>query len=158
METFTMSRKETLRAGLVKAALAGRITNQQGARALAMTPRQFQRLKRRFQQEGVRGLLHGSRGQPSPRRLPAVMRQQVVELMMTLYVGFNDVHVGEKLREVHHLAVSRASARRIRLALGRPAERRRRAPKHRSRRMRAPAIGQLVQLDASPFDSVEEPG
>jgi hypothetical protein len=31
METFTMSRKEVPRAGLVKAALAGRITNEQGA-------------------------------------------------------------------------------------------------------------------------------
>jgi len=30
METFTMSRKEVPRAGLVKAALAGKITNQEG--------------------------------------------------------------------------------------------------------------------------------
>jgi hypothetical protein len=34
METFSMSRKEVPRAGLLKAALAGRITNAQGARAL----------------------------------------------------------------------------------------------------------------------------
>jgi hypothetical protein len=41
METFTMSRKEVPRAGLVKAALAGKITNQEGARALRLTVRQF---------------------------------------------------------------------------------------------------------------------
>lgn len=45
METFTMSRKEVPRAGLVEAALAGRITNAQGAAALGLTVRQFQRLK-----------------------------------------------------------------------------------------------------------------
>jgi hypothetical protein len=41
METLTMSRKEAPRAGLVKAALAGQITNQQGASALGLTTRQF---------------------------------------------------------------------------------------------------------------------
>ncbi len=34
METFTMSRKELPRAGLVAAAIAGRITNRDGAKAL----------------------------------------------------------------------------------------------------------------------------
>jgi hypothetical protein len=41
METLTMSRKEAPRPGLVKAALAGQITNQQGANALGLTARQF---------------------------------------------------------------------------------------------------------------------
>ena len=40
-----MSRKELPRAGLVAAALAGRISNREGAAALQLTPRQFQRLK-----------------------------------------------------------------------------------------------------------------
>src|SRR5881296_3231440 len=57
METFTMSRKEVPRAGLVKAALAGKITNQEGARALRLTVRQFKRLKARFRRQGLRGLL-----------------------------------------------------------------------------------------------------
>jgi len=39
METFTMSRKEVPRAGLVTAALAGRISNREGAAALQLTPR-----------------------------------------------------------------------------------------------------------------------
>src|SRR5262249_24582522 len=69
----------------------------------------------------------------------------------TRYEGFNDVHLTEKLQERHALPISRASVRRLRLALGRPATRRRRAPQHRSRRTRPPALGQLVQLDASPF-------
>ena len=42
METFTMSRKELPRAGLVQAALAGRISNREGATALHLTTRQFQ--------------------------------------------------------------------------------------------------------------------
>src|SRR2546422_7746886 len=60
METFTMSRKEVPRAGLVKAALAGKITNQEGARALRLTVRQFKRLKARFRRGGLRGLVHST--------------------------------------------------------------------------------------------------
>ena len=52
-ETLTMSRKEVPRAGLLKAALAGRISNAEGARALQLSVRQFQRLKRRFAAEGL---------------------------------------------------------------------------------------------------------
>ena len=153
-----MSRKEVPRAGLVKASLAGKVTNQEGARALGVSVRQFKRLKARFRREGARGLLHRRRGQPSRRRLPAALREQIVQLMTTTYAGFNDVHLTEKLQELHALPVSRATVRRIRLALGRASPRRRRAPQHRSRRPRAPAMGQLVQLDASPFAWFEDRG
>jgi len=88
METFTMSRKEVPRAGLVKAALAGKITNQEDARALRVTVRQFKRLKARFRHEGLRGLVHRRRGQSSPRRVPAALRAQVITLMTTTYAGF----------------------------------------------------------------------
>lgn len=153
-----MSRKEAPRAGLVKAALAGKITNEEGARALRLTVRQFKRLKARFRRDGLGGLVHRRRGQPSSRRLPDAVRAQAVMLMTTTYLGFNDVHLTEKLQHLHTLPVSRSTVRRIRLALGRPPHRRRRAPQHRSRRPRAPAMGQLVQLDASPFAWFEDRG
>jgi len=158
METFTMSRKEVPRAGLVKAALAGRITNEQGARALYMTVRQFQRVKKRFREHGARGLLHALRGRPGNRHLTPQAREQITGLMTTTYAGFNDVHLTEKLQEGHGLAVSRATVRNLRRALGQPATRRRGAPKHRSRRPRKAAAGQLAQLDASPFAWFEDRG
>jgi hypothetical protein len=101
METFTLSRKELHRPGLVKAACAGRITTRQLAQALRISLRQVRRLKRRFEAEGAAGLTHRSRGRPSPRRLAVVTRNEVIGLMTTVYVGFNDTHLTEKLREVH---------------------------------------------------------
>src|SRR5882724_714636 len=158
METFTMSRKELPRAGLVKAALAGRITNRQAATALHLTVRQVQRLKRRFEAGGAPALRHGSRGQPSPRRLRAKLCAAITELMTTTYAGFNDVHLTEKLREVHGLEVCRESVRRIRLGLGRPAKRPRQAPGHRRRREREGASGALIQVDGSPCAWLEARG
>src|SRR5439155_21379544 len=81
METFTMTRKELPRPGLVRAALAGQISNRQGAQALRMTIRQFQRLKARYREAGALGLRHRGRGQPSPRRVAPEVRARVVALM-----------------------------------------------------------------------------
>src|SRR3989442_10139417 len=120
METFTLSRKELHRPGLLKAVGAGRITNGQAATALRLSVRQVQRLKGRFQAGGALALRHGSRGRPSPRRLADAVREQIAHLMKTVYVGFNDTHLTEKLREQHHLPVGRESVRRARAAASCP--------------------------------------
>jgi transposase len=151
-ESVTMSRKEAPRAGLVKAALAGQITNAQGAQALRISVRQFRRLTARYRVGGVRGLLHGLRGRASPRALDPAVRERAVGLVQTTYRDFNDCHCTEKLREVEGLAISRSTVRRLRRALGLPAKRRRRPPQHRRRRPRRPAAGALVLIDGSQCD------
>jgi transposase len=158
METFTLSRKEVHRPGLLKAACAGRVTNAQVAAALGISVRHVRRLKRRFEAGGAAALAHRSRGRPSGRRLPAKIRAAVIRLMTTVYAGFNDRHLTEKLREVHQLAVSRESVRRLRCALGRPAQRARRAPRARHRRVPEAAAGALIQIDGSPFAWLESRG
>jgi transposase len=150
METFTMSRKELVRPGLIKAAIGGRITNRQAAAALGLGIRQVQRLKRRFEAGGAPALRHRSRGQPSPRRLPAALRAEIVTLMTTRYAGFNDVHLTEKLREGHGLPVCRESVRRLRLALGRPAHRPRRRPGTGSGGRRPPPAARSCRSTAVP--------
>lgn len=153
-----MSRKELPRPGLVGAALTGRISNREGAAALHISPRQFQRLKARFREAGAPGLWHRGRGRLSHRRLPVRTTVEVQALLSGRYAGFNDTHATEKLQEVEKLAISRESVRRLRQALGRPPVHRRRPAQHRSRRPREQAAGQLVQLDGSPFDWLEGRG
>ena len=111
-----MSRKEVPRAGLLKAALAGKITTAQGALAMHVSVRQFQRGKVRFAAAGARGLVHRSRGRPSPRRLAAEVRTPAATLLQTTYAGLNDCHATEKLQEVEGLPLSRSSVRRLRRA------------------------------------------
>jgi transposase len=158
METFSLSRKELHRPGLLKAALGGRLTNRQVAGALGLTVRHVRRLKRRVEAGGTPALGHRSRGRPSPRRLPAALRAEVIRLMTTVYAGFNDTHLTEKLREGHGLPIARESVRRLRRALGRPATRARRAPQARRRRIPEAARGALVQIDGSPFAWLEGRG
>jgi transposase len=151
-ETVTMSRKEARRPGLVQLAVAGKITTAEGARALAMSLRQFRRLKARYRAEGVRGLVHRRRGHPSGRGLDGERRARVVELVRTTYRDFNDCHCTEKLQAVEGLSVSRSTVRRLRRGLGLLPKRRRRPRQHRARRPRRPALGSLVLVDGSAFD------
>src|SRR6266581_1125028 len=136
-ETFTMSRKEVPRAGLLKAALAGKISNAQGAHALHLSVRQFQRLKVRF---------------------TAPLYARAAALLQTPHAGLNDCHATEKLREVEGVPLSRSSVRRLRRALGLPAKRRRRGRQVRTRRTPEAQRGALVQLDASPFPWLRDGG
>lgn len=153
-----MRGKEAPRPGILKALRDDRITNQQAADALHLSVRQVQRLKGRYAAEGPRGLVHRGRGQPSARRLADPVREQIRALMQTTYAGFNDVHLSEKLREVHQLGVSRATVQRLRRAEGYPATRRRRPPRHRHRRPRRAQAGSLVPVDGSPFAWLETRG
>lgn len=144
-----MSQKEAPRAGLVRAARDGKMTNAEGATALGISVRQFRRLRAAYRDSGARGLVHGNRGRPSAQRLPEEARARIVALMTGKYAGFNDCHLTEKLRTVEHLPLSRELIRRLRLEAKLPAKRRRRAPKHRRRRERAARMGALVLIDGS---------
>lgn len=146
-----MSQKEAPRPGLVKAALEGKITNREGAKALGLSIRQFQRLKRRFERSGLQGLVHGRRGCRSTRRIPETLRQRVLGLMKTSYAGLNDCHLTEKLWEKEDLPISRESVRRLRQGAGLPSQRPRRPPRCFQRRLREARSGQMVLLDGSSF-------
>jgi len=63
-----MSIREAQRLGVVEAAVAGRITNGEGAGALDLTVRQFRRLKRLVRIEGAPGLIHLRRGAKNARK------------------------------------------------------------------------------------------
>lgn len=123
----------------------------QAAAALGLTARQVRRLRGRLRREGPGGLVHGNRGRPAPNQLPDPLRAQIVALARGRYAGLNDHHLTEKLTAVEGLRVSRATVQRVLRAAGVVSPRRRRPPRHRSRRPRRAQAGLLLQLDGSPF-------
>jgi len=149
MGHLTMSSKEARRPGLVQAALAGKVTNREAAQALKLSVRQFRRLKAAYRRAGVGGLLHGNRKRPAHNRLSDADRQRILDLMNGRFAGLNDSHLTEKLRELEELDLCRETVRRLRQAAGIAPTRRRRAPQHRSRRLREAREGALVLVDAS---------
>src|SRR5260370_2981809 len=105
-ETLTMSRKEVTRAGQLKAAMAGQISNAQVAVALRLSVRHVQRLKVRYRADGAAGLRHRLRGRPSARGLPATLRRPARELLQTTYRDVNHCHPPEKLPPAQRRPIS----------------------------------------------------
>jgi len=147
-----MGRRDARRLGMVKAAEQGRVTNREAAAGLGLSVRQFRRLRKKVREGDETSLLHGNRGRPSSRRLPAESRERVMALLRG-DVKLNDHHIADLLRDdaEEPIVVSPASVRRIRQELKLPPKRRRRPVQHRRRRRRRARRGELVLIDGSPF-------
>jgi transposase len=157
-ETFTLSQKELQRVNIISSCIKGEMACARAAGLLGLSVRHIKRLKKRLREGREAALAHANRGRPSPRRLPASIREIIVALARSKYAGFNDHHLAEKLKDVEGLRLSRETVRRVLRQQGLGSPRKRRAPAHRQRRPRVAREGQLVQLDGSPHDWLEGRG
>jgi len=129
----------------------------EAALVLGVTERQSYRIKAKIREEGVRGVVHGNRGRACRWKVSEKTERKIVEFARGKYRGFNDHHLAEKLEE-EGIKLSREKVRRLLRSQGIISPRKRRAPKHRSRRVRREAEGMMLQIDGSPHDWLEGRG
>ncbi|MDP2954544.1 MAG: ISNCY family transposase, partial [Chloroflexota bacterium] len=153
-----MSTKEQRRLMVLGGVDRGEVTASEAAQVLNLRVRQVRRLLAAYRRKGACALAHGNRGRRPGNALDVTVTQRVVELSRTKYAGFNNCHLAEFLAEREGMTLSISSVRRIRLGSGTASPRRRRAPKHRSRRERYPRAGMLLQADGSHHDWLEGRG
>src|SRR5258705_1398078 len=157
-ETFTLSQKELQRVSVINACIRGDMACARAAALLCLSVRQIKRLRKRMREDGEGALAHASRGRPSPRRLPARVRDRILHLARTRYVGFNDHHLCEKLGEIEDISLGRETLRRLLRQNGLGSPKKRRAPKHRQRRLCRAREGEMLLLDGSLHRWLEERG
>lgn len=157
-EKVALNREERRRQLVLSKVGEGKLVGWQAAEILGMSVRQVRRLMKAYQEEGVGALVHGNRGRTPANAVTEDVKAKVVQLAGSKYEGFNTQHFTEVLAEREGIHVSRSSVRRllIRGEVNRP--RKRRAPKHRSRRERYAQEGMLVQMDGSRHDWLEGRG
>ena len=136
----------------------GGVSGEQAAELLHLSVRHVRRLLSAYRREGAAALAHGNRGRYPWNVLKEEVKEQVTALAKFKYTGVNTQHFTELLAEREGIRVSRSSVRRIRLDAGLNSPRKRRAPKHRSRRERYPKEGMLLQIDGSRHDWLEGRG
>jgi transposase len=161
MKTITLTMKEQNRAAILSKLAKGKereITTAMVAESLGIGERQVFRLKARYKAKGVLGLAHGNRGRPSLRKMPKKLEERIVKLARGKYQGFNDHHLTEKLCEVEGITVSRRKVSYLLRDSGVEAVRKKRRPKHRTRRERKAQVGLMLQTDGSKHDWLEGRG
>ena len=99
-----VSQKEMHRMYVVRLTVEGQETVGRGAKLLGVSPRQMKRLRRKFKERGVQGLLHGNRSKAPWNKTLMEKIKQVIELTRGRYQGLNDTHLTEKLREQDKIA------------------------------------------------------
>jgi transposase len=132
------------------------------AAMLQLSYRQVKRLWRRYQQVGSKGLQHGNAGRASNRSKPAKFRRRVLSLIKQKYSGSEEERFGptlaaEHLGEEDGIAIDHETLRCWMLAEGLWSRQRKRK-KHCQQRERKAHFGELVQLDGSFHDWLEERG
>jgi len=136
----------------------GKMTGREAAELLGLSLRHVRRLLAAYRKEGAAALAHGNRGRKPHHALDEGLRRKVSQLAGSTYAGCNNQHFTELLAEREGIALSRSSVRRILLGAGIKSPRKRRPPKHRSRRERYPEEGMLLQADGSRHDWLEGRG
>ena len=149
-EVIPMRPHELHRYHTLHLVLEHRLTGPEAAQSLGLSLRHVRRLLARVRADGRRALVHGNRGRPSGQRVAAATRQQIVALARGKYAGLNTTHLTEQLQTAEGLAISRVTVHRLLRVAGVARPRRRRPPRHRSRRPRKAQAGLLVLWDGSP--------
>jgi hypothetical protein len=147
-----MSKQEARKVTIIEELLASRYTNAQTAELLDLSIRQVQRLKAEAAVHGVMNVLHHSRGVKPTNALDPGLAQKLVGIYETELAGYNFCHATDVLAEEKGIFISVSTTSRYLKAKGVHSPKAKRRPKkHRSRDAR-PREGELVQIDASPFD------
>ncbi|MBX6396247.1 MAG: ISNCY family transposase [Alicyclobacillaceae bacterium] len=154
-----MTNRELKRALVLERLVKKDISLTEAAHLLRLSTRQILRLKARYLQHGSEGLIHRNRGRKPAHALPQNLKDHILALFQSpRYQGANDCHFADLLREHEQISISPSTVRRIRIQAGLSSRRRRRPPKSHRPRPRKPQAGLLWQIDASPFDWLEDRG
>ena len=154
----TLNQKEQRRLVILNKVEKSELTLREATELLDLSGRHIQRLKAAYRKDGAAALAHGNRGRRPSNALDEGVKLRVIQIAGSTYAGFNTQHLTEMLAEREGLPLSRSTVRRFLLQGGLSSPRKRRPPKHRSRRERYPQEGMLLQIDGSRHDWLEGRG
>ena len=157
-EMVILNKKEQERLVVLNQVEMGKMIGKEAAELLNLSLRHVRRILAAYRKEGAAALAHGNRGRKPHHALDEELKEQVLELAQSTYAGCNNQHFTELLAEWEGVNLSRSTVRRILLGAGIRSPRKRRPPKHRSRRERYPKEGMLLQVDGSRDDWLEGRG
>jgi len=149
-EIITLSMQEIHRLKILEQVDKGFLSLVSGTEVLKISYRHGKRLLSRYRRDGPEGLAHKGRGRVAHNAFDPAVRELVIKLHQGRYSQFNDTHFTEMLKEREDLQISRETVRLWLREAGIGPKRRRRAPRHRSRRPRRPQMGLMMQWDGSP--------
>lgn len=151
-----MTSTEIKRCEILKMAEEKKIIQKTGAQQMKVSDRHFRRLLRRYKRDGPAGIISGHRNKPSNNRMSPEKRQTIIDILKAEYEGFGPTLASEKLLERNGVRVSKETVRQIMITEGLHRPKIRKEEKIRQMRERRKHRGELVQIDGSYHDWLED--
>jgi transposase len=159
MERIAMSQKERDELDWLKRAQDGSITQREAAEKIGVTDRWVRKLLKRMAKEGDAVAVHGLRGRPSNRKLPArTKRQALAILKQPDWHDFGPTFAAEQLAKRHQIQVGKETLRGWMIEAGMWRSSSRVPSEVHGWRPRRSGFGELVQWDTSEHDWLEGRG
>ncbi len=143
----------------LKRAKDGSMSQREAAEKMGVSARWVRELLRRMDKRGDAVVVHGLRGRPSNRKLPAeTQRQAVAILKQPDWHDFGPTFAAEQLAKRHQIQVGKETLRKWMMEAGLWQSHARRLQEAHCWRPRRSAFGELVQWDTSEHDWLEGRG
>ena len=147
-ELITLTKKEHERLAVIRQIMKRELKQKVAAELLGLSTRQVRNLVRKVERDGAKGLAHGNRGKPSPKRMAQALVDRIVALVRERYRDFKPKFAAEKLWKRDKIKVSDEKMRQIMIEAGLWRVHRHKSEVHPWREPKA-YYGEMVQMDGS---------
>lgn len=149
-----MSQRELKECKVISCYIKKQITRKHAAELLGLSSRQITRLKKGVAASGAESLIHKSRGRKPKHALPEETKEAILQIHKRQeYALVNFMHFRELLEEKHGIRISYTALRKLLVSEGITNSKKRRVSKKRKfRRTRKEHEGELLQIDATPYE------
>ena len=157
MDIIMISQQERTKLHIVHKLLNKELKHKEASKILSLSERQIRRIVSRVRIEGDQGIVHKSRGKPSNRKFPLKLKNKVLKHYRAKYSDFGPTFAAEKLFEREKIDVHQETLRKWLIEAG-DWKRARKSRAHRQWRERKHHFGEIVQVDGSHHDWLEQRG
>lgn len=150
---ITLTRKQLKRYTVICRYIEKQITRTEAAELLSLSPRQITRLKKGVIESGAEFLIHKNTGVRPAHAILNEVKEKIVEIhSQKEFKDVNFLHFKEILNEEYSIDISYSSLYSILKNAGIKSPMKKKIRRKKHRRKRKPNFGQLVQIDATPYE------
>lgn len=150
---ITLSQKQLKKFKVINSFIDKAITRQQAAELLNLSPRQISRLKKGVLESGVESLIHKNAGRKPAHAISEKKKELILEIhSLPQFQAVNFLHFKDILADDYKINISYSSISSILKNSGIESPKKKKVRHRTHRRKRKDHPGQLIQIDATPFE------
>ena len=157
-EVIALSIKELERLRIIHKVMDKKIRQVDGATMLGLSDRQVRNIIGKIKSDGDKGIAHGNRGREARNKTPKELEEKIALIIEEKYADFGPTLASEQLLKHEGIKISHEKVRQIMIEQGLWKVRKRRDGPVYKWRERKEYSGELVQMDGSHHEWLEDRG